>query len=53
MEPNKNTFTFEGSSIKIIKEWTQQGAIIVPSFTFIVTESGSEDEPPLKKMRTS
>jgi hypothetical protein len=53
MEPNKNTFTFEGSSIKIVKEWSQQGAVTVPSFTFVVTESGSGYEPPLKKMRTS
>lgn len=53
MEDTKNTFTFQGVTIKIVKEWTQQGPITVPSFTFVVTEEGDEDEPPLKKMRTS
>jgi hypothetical protein len=53
MEDTKNTITLEGVTIKIVKEWTQQGPVNVPSFTFVVTEEGDEDEPPLKKMRTS
>lgn len=51
MENIKNTFVFEGSLTKVIEEWEQHGTIIVPKFTYIVTEKGENGEPPVKKMR--
>jgi len=48
-----NTFTFQGNLINVIEKWKEHGQISAPSFTFIITEKGENDEPPVKKMRLS
>jgi len=35
----------------MVEKLSEQGAILVPTITFIVTKIGEEDEPPCKKMR--
>ena len=38
---------------QMIEQFIQQGAIIAPKLTFIVTKEGEKEEPPYKKMRVN